>query len=292
MLEIGSVLNEKYKILKDIGRGGICNVYLALDEKTKKQRAVKEICKKEICNVKQVMNGINEETNFLRKLDHPNLPKIIDVIDTDESFIIIMEYIEGVTLDSIINEYGAQSVEEVVEWGKQICDALKYLHSFNPPVLYIDLKPSNVMLKPDGNIALVNHGLFREYQKKDVTDTLIFGTRGYAPPEAYFGKYDLRSDIYVLGATLYHLVTGHSPAEPPYEIYPIRHWNPQLSAVLEAIIKKCTQLNPNDRYQSCDELLFSLEHYNCTKPVLPPNSFKMKILRFFQSISSILFYRR
>ena len=119
------------------------------------------------------------------------------------------------------------------------------------------------MLKPDGNIKVIDFGIAREYKDQSMADTVSLGTKGYAAPEQFGGRgqTDARTDIYCLGVTLYHLVTGQNPCEPPYEIYPIRHWNPQLSAGLEAIIQKCTQMNPADRYQSCAELLYALHHY-------------------------------
>ncbi len=126
------------------------------------------------------------------------------------------------------------------------------------------MKPSNIMLKPDGKVMLIDFGIAREFKDTSVADTTCLGTQGYAAPEQYGGQgqTDARTDIYCLGATLYHLLTGHNPSEPPYEMYPIRYWNPELSSGLEEIILKCTQKNPDDRYQSCAELLYALEHYN------------------------------
>ena len=201
---------------------------------------------------------------MLKKLSHPNLPSIIDVIDGDGTFLIVMDYIEGRHLESVVKEYGAQRQEDVIEWAKQLCDVLSYLHSRKPPIIYRDMKPSNVMLKPDGKVMLIDFGTAREFKENSVADTTCLGTQGYAAPEQYggHGQTDTRTDIYCLGATLYHLLTGHNPSEPPYEMYPIRYWNPELSSGLEEIILKCTQKNPDDRYQNCGELLYALEHYN------------------------------
>ena len=119
------------------------------------------------------------------------------------------------------------------------------------------------MLKPDGKVMLIDFGTAREFKVSSVADTTCLGTQGYAAPEQYggHGQTDARTDIYCLGATLYHLLTGHNPSEPPYEMYPIRTWNPALSSGLEEIVLKCTQKNPEDRYQSCAELMYALEHY-------------------------------
>ena len=133
----------------------------------------------------------------------------------------------------------------------------------NPPIIYRDMKPANIMLQPNGNIKLIDFGIAREYKEHNLEDTVSLGTKGYAAPEQFGGKgqTDQRTDIYCLGVTLYHLVTGKNPCEPPYEIYPIRYWNPNLSSGLESIILKCTRINPEERYQSCAELLYAILHY-------------------------------
>ena len=263
MLEIGSLVDGKYKILNKVGQGGMSVVYLAMNEKANKQWAVKEVRKDGVLDFESVKQGLVAETDILKKLNHPNLPSIIDVIDTEDSFIIIMDYIQGNSLNKALEEFGAQPQEMVIAWAKQLCDVLGYLHSRTPAIIYRDMKPSNVMLKPDGNITLIDFGTAREYKEKNLADTTCLGTVGYAAPEQFggMGQTDARTDIYCLGATLYHLVTGMNPCEPPYEIKPIREINPSLSSGLERIIQKCTQRNPEDRYQSCAELMYALEHY-------------------------------
>ena len=263
MLEIGSLVDGKYKILNKVGQGGMSVVYLAMNEKANKQWAVKEVRKDGIKDFEVVKQGLVAETDILKKLSHPSLPSIIDVIDTDDSFIIIMDYIQGNSLNKALDEYGAQPQENVIEWAKQLCDVLGYLHTRNPAIIYRDMKPANIMLKPDGNVTLIDFGTAREFKEKNLADTTCLGTVGYAAPEQFggMGQTDARTDIYCLGATLYHLVTGMNPCEPPYDIYPIRQINPTLSSGLERIIMKCTQRNPDDRYQSAAELMYALEHY-------------------------------
>lgn len=263
MLEIGSLVDGKYKILNKVGQGGMSVVYLAMNEKANKQWAVKEVRKDGIKDFEVVKQGLVAETDILKKLNHPHLPSIIDVIDTDDSFIIIMDYIQGNSLNKALDEYGAQPQEYVIDWAKQLCDVLGYLHSRTPAIIYRDMKPANVMLKPDGNVTLIDFGTAREFKEKNLADTTCLGTVGYAAPEQFggMGQTDARTDIYCLGATLYHLVTGMNPCEPPYEIKPIREINPALSSGLERILLKCTQRDPNDRYQSAAELMYALEHY-------------------------------
>lgn len=264
MLEIGSIIDGKYKILNKIGQGGMSVVYLAMNERANKQWAIKEVRKDGTKDYEVVKQGLIAETDILKRLNHPHLPSIIDVIDCDDTFLIVMDYIEGRTLDHWLKKEGAQPQERVVEWAKQICDVLGYLHSRKPPIIYRDLKPSNVMLKPDGKIMIIDFGTAREFKEQSIEDTKCLGTQGYAAPEQYggHGQTDARTDIYNLGATMYHLLTGHNPSLPPYEMYPIRQWNPSLSSGLEAIVTKCTQRNPNDRYQSCAELMYALEHFD------------------------------
>ncbi|MED4014534.1 MULTISPECIES: serine/threonine protein kinase [Sutcliffiella] len=264
MAHIGSVIDGKYEILKLIGRGGMSKVYLAMDKRLNKQWAVKEIEKRaRDKNNEVIIQSAIAEANMIKRLDHPSLPRIVDIIDDIKVIYVIMDYIEGEPLNKIIEEYGAQPQEVVIEWAKQLCEVLEYLHTSKPSIIYRDMKPANIMLKPDGNLKLIDFGIAREYKEQNLADTVSLGTKGYAAPEQFGGKgqTDPRTDIYCLGVTLYHLVTGHNPSEPPYELYPIRQWNPQLSGGLEKIIQKCTQLNPEDRFQSCAELLYALDHY-------------------------------
>lgn len=263
MLEIGSLVDGKYKILNKVGQGGMSVVYLAMNEKANKQWAVKEVRKDGVLDFESVKQGLVAETDILKKLSHPHLPSIVDVIDTEDSFIIIMDYIQGNSLNKALEEFGAQPQEYVIDWAKQLCDVLGYLHTRTPAIIYRDMKPANVMLKPDGNVMLIDFGTAREFKEKNLADTTCLGTVGYAAPEQFggMGQTDARTDIYCLGATLYHLVTGMNPCEPPYEIKPIREINPSLSSGLERIILKCTQRDPNDRYQSTAELMYALEHY-------------------------------
>lgn len=264
MLEIGSLVDNKYKILSQVGRGGMSVVYLAINERANKTWAVKEIRKDGVCDFEAVKQGLVVETDMLKKLNHKYLPSIIDVIDADDSFLIVMDYIEGQSLQSVLKKNGAQDSEIVVEWAKQLADVLGYLHTRTPAIIYRDMKPANVMLKPDGNITLIDFGTAREFKNRAmVEDTTCLGTRGYAAPEQFGGRgqTDARTDIYCLGATLYHLLTGHSPAEPPYEIKPLGYWDPRyVGSGLEQIINKCCQQDPAARYQNCAELIYDLEH--------------------------------
>ncbi len=162
MLEIGSLVDGKYKILSEIGHGGMSVVYMAINEKANKTWAIKEVRKDGVLDFEAVRQGLIVETDMLKKLRHTNLPSIVDVIEDEDMFIIVMDYIEGKPLSNALQEYGAQPQENVIEWAKQLCDVLGYLHSRTPAIIYRDMKPSNVMLKPDGNLTLIDFGTARE----------------------------------------------------------------------------------------------------------------------------------
>ena len=286
MLEIGTLVDGKYKILNKVGQGGMSVVYLAMNEKANKQWAIKEVRKDGVKDFEVVKQSLVAETDMLKKLSHPSLPSIVDVIEDESTFLIVMDYIQGNPLSRALEEYGAQPQEQVIEWAKQLCDVLGYLHTRTPAIIYRDMKPANVMLKPDGNVTLIDFGTAREFKEKNLADTTCLGTVGYAAPEQFggMGQTDARTDIYCLGATLYHLVTGMNPCEPPYEIRPIREINPSLSGGLEQIILKCTQRNPQDRYQSCAELMYALEHYDEIDDVFRKKQ-KRKLTVFASSVS-------
>lgn len=292
MLEIGSLVDGKYKILSEIGHGGMSVVYMAINEKANKTWAIKEVRKDGKMDFNTVKQGLLAEIDTLKKLNHPNLPSIVDVIDDDDSFIIVMDYIEGRSLDKIIEENGAQPESFVVEWAKQLCDVFGYLHSRTPAIIYRDMKPANVMLKPDGNIMVIDFGTAKNYEI-ELGETTGIGTIGYAAPEQYIGsglgRTDARTDIYCLGITLYHLLTNIDPCKNLISDKSIRAVNPAFSHGLDAIIQKCTQQQPADRYQSCAELMYDLENYQVLEPLYKKKQ-KRKLGMFVSSIvMSILF---
>ena len=263
MLSVGSIVDKKYRVLSEIGHGGMSVVYLAINERANKTWAIKEVRKDGGNDSEVVQQGLVAETEMLKKLHHPHLPSIVDVIDGEDSFLIVMDYIEGKSLGSLLKHGGAQDPEKVIEWAKQLCDVLGYLHNRQPPIIYRDMKPDNVMLKPDGNIMLIDFGTAREYKTHSREDTTYLGTRGYAAPEQFGGQgqTDARTDIYCLGATMYHLLTGYSPADTNFVILPLRELNPSFSGSgLEKIVSKCCEPDSRNRYQSCAELMYALEH--------------------------------
>ena len=265
MLEIGSLLDGKYKILNKIGQGGMSVVYLAMNEKANKQWAIKEMRKEKNKNYEIMKQSLITETNLLKELKHSYLPSIADIIENDDTIIIVMDYVEGRPLSDILLEEGTIEEDKVVDYAIQLCDVLDYLHSQNPPIIYRDLKPANIMLRPDGKITLIDFGTARKYNYDSVSDTTCLGTIGYAAPEQFAGETlrqtDARTDIYNLGATMYHLLTGVNPSEPPYELYPIRRWDESLSNGLEKIILRATRKDPDKRFNDCKEMSYALQHF-------------------------------
>ncbi len=278
MLETGAVVDGKYKVLSKIGQGGMSTVYLALNERANKTWAIKEVRKEGVQDFAAVKQGLVAETNILKGLHHKYLPSIVDIIDDEDTFIIVMDYIQGKSLDRVLRESLEQDnlplgVERVIAWGIQLCEVLYYLHTRAQPIIYRDMKPANVILKPDGEISLVDFGTARVFKTGHAEDTTCLGTPGYAAPEQYGGNGQSgpESDIYCLGATLHHLLTGRHPGATPFLFPPITQCRPSLLEEtprelrdtllgLEIIISKCTRYRSRERYQSCAELKYDLEH--------------------------------
>ena len=278
MLQVGSVVDGKYKVLNKIGQGGMSVVYLALNERANKTWAIKEIRKDGVQDFTTVKQGLIAETNILKSLNHKYLPSIVDVIDDKDTFLIVMDYIQGKSLNKVLQESMEKDglpifVEDVISWGKQLTDVFYYLHTRPQPIIYRDMKPANVMLKPDGEICVIDFGTARVFKTGNSEDTTCLGTPGYAAPEQYGGNGQSRpqTDIYTLGATLHHLITGRNPASTPFNFPKITQCRPTLLEEtpkeyrnrllgLEMVIDKCTQYEIADRYQNCAELKYDLEH--------------------------------
>lgn len=247
-----TLFSGRYSVVKVLGKGGMGTVYLAKNLKLGTLWAIKEIRK----NTQNKLNFL-AEPNIMKKLDHPAIVKIFDIDEDENSIYIVEEFVEGVSVEDELLKKKCIEEKTVIEWAKQICEALDYIHCVKPhPIIYRDMKPSNIMITKENKVKIIDFGIAREYKQHADSDTTYIGTRGYAAPEQY-GKSqtDARTDIYSLGVTLYHMVTGMGPNDPPYEIVPIRQINPNLSEGLENIILKCTRSNPLERYQSVKELI-------------------------------------
>lgn len=259
MAKIGNeIIDSKYEILKLLNTGGMNSaIYLALDKKLNRQWAIKKVRK----SSSQTTSMLMAEASIMKNLDHPMLPRIVGIEEDPKFFYIIMDFVQGENLKTVVASSGPQAQDTVVSWGVKLCDVLTYLHGKG--IVYRDMKPANIMLSPDGNIKLIDFGIAREYKENASEDTTALGTEGYAAPEQYEGKgqTDARTDVYGMGITLFQLLTGVNPSSYQENIFSIRLQNPNLSSGLDKIILKCTNKDPKRRYQSTEELKRALLNY-------------------------------
>ncbi|HEX8423303.1 MAG TPA: FHA domain-containing serine/threonine-protein kinase, partial [Pyrinomonadaceae bacterium] len=266
-LDPGTILYSRYEIVRRIGGGGMGAVYLARDRNLGDQpRAVKEMIQSNIDESQQekAVADFRRESMLLASLEHPSIPTIYDYFYDDEAarFYLVMKYISGGDfLARLRNAPGGRIDEKTVtDWACQVADVLEYLHRRNPPIIYRDLKPANLMIDGNsGRVMLIDFGIARwvTTQEKGVT---AVGTMGYAPPELFSGKVEPRSDIYSLGATMFHLLTGTDPQDNPLLIFDFnknprpRQLTPSLSNEMEAILMRTVSYKPEDRFRSSAEL--------------------------------------
>jgi len=250
-MEKGCILDNKYEIIDILGTGGMGRVYLAKNIMLGTLWTIKEL-RKNPCDIDRILT----EVDVLKNLEHPALPKVFDVLESNEFFFVVFSYIKGIALDKKLLEVGRFDEGIVVNFAICLCDVLIYLHTSIPkPIIYRDLKPSNIILCDDGNIKLIDFGIAREFKEENTQDTVFIGTRGYAAPEQYGeGQSGPYTDIFSLGITLKQLLTGKSPLSQPYGILPVTQLNPQVSKKLEQILEKCTKKEINKRYDSVSEL--------------------------------------
>lgn len=263
-MEQGVLINGRYEILRELGRGGMSTVYLVYDNNLRKEWALKLVPKVSKLGDNIEVNSVMAEIELLKKLDFIYIPKIVDVLSNDESIFVIMDYVDGVSLTDYLISNKKADQEDVVAWGVQLALTLDFLHNQEPPIIYRDMKPSNVMLQSNGNIKLLDFGVSKEVVDDSAGHTIALGTKGYAAPEQFGEKavYTPQSDIYSLGMTLFQCLTGVNPSKYPERVKPIRQIDSSLSSGLEQVILKATATDPKDRYQSAGALLFALENYH------------------------------
>jgi serine/threonine-protein kinase len=273
MLQPGTVLRRRYRIEAPIGQGGMGSVYLAEDLRLEGRKcAVKAVRidpSIEPALITELQHQFSREASVLARLDHPNLPKVSDYFTEDGLDYLVMDFVLGKNLKELMDEARRASrfltEVEVLTWARQLCDALEYMHTQEPPVLHRDIKPSNIKLAPSGLIKLVDFGLVK-LLAKDTSQTVTVlqgrGTAAYTPLEQYGeddSHTDTRSDIYSLGATLYHLLTNQAPADArqrflnPESLHPPRQVNPAISETVERALLAAIAMHPDDRPGSMAE---------------------------------------
>lgn len=257
-LEPGILLGDRYRVERKIGEGGMSCVYLAEDLKLPgKKWAIKETV-----SVQGMFHAVQAEAELLITLSHPRLPRIVDFFNPDESgyTYMVMDYIHGMTLEKYIRGCRGQvSADFMFHLAKQLLEVLSYLHAHTPPVVFRDLKPSNIMLTTDMEVRLIDFGIARSYKQEQNEDTVQLGTVGFAAPEQYGGgQSDARSDLYALGALMLYLSTGGRFSQWISGVE--QHIRKDLPAGFLAVIRKLLQQKPEHRYQSAHEVQKALEN--------------------------------
>jgi len=276
----GVLLGGRYRIVQALGKGGFGAVYKAVDTRFQGQRvlAIKEMSDAQLSQSEkaQALQDFRHEANLLVQLNHPYLPNVSDFFEEAGKAYLVMEFVEGATLEKKQEQAGGPLDESLVMgWALQLCTVLHYLHTRSHPIIFRDMKPSNVMVTDEGEIKLIDFGIARVFKASATKDTTLLGSVGYAPLEQYGrGQSDARSDIYALGATLYDLLTKEVPADAPTRrvnpqafITP-RQLNPAISPATEAIVLKAMGEDPQDRYQSAAEMAQAI----VTSGIVQPNS--------------------
>ncbi len=279
-LTVGAVLRERYEIIDLVGQGGMGAVYKANDLRLRgRVCAVKEVLPEAMgpsTGEDQSLDQFYREASVLARLDHPNLPKVSDYFEQDGRQYLVMDFVPGSDLRQLVEEARRKDTfipeEQALGWATQLCDALTYLHTQEPPVLHRDIKPSNIKLTPRGVVKLVDFGLVKLLQpdeNRTVTVVQGRGTVAYTPLEQYggdSGHTDIRSDVYSLGATLFHLLTGQPPADAkqrflrPGSLVPPREINARVSPRTERAILAAIAQHPDDRPPTVEafrQLLFA-----------------------------------
>lgn len=253
MLNNGTVLQQRYKIVKILGHGGMGAVYLGEDQRLPTKWAIKEMKKEGLSEEEKAEAAelFQTEARLLSELRHRNLPRIVDFFEQNEQLYLVMDFVEGQTLEQRMRDGGPIPVKFALEMSLQIADVLDYLHSREEPIVFRDFKPGNVMLTPHDEVKLIDFGIARVFKKEASTDTKALGTPGYAAPEQYGkGQSGPRTDIYAFGATLHHALTGRDPTGAPFQFAPITEFRQDLPPEFVSLLESCVQLKAADRPES------------------------------------------
>lgn len=236
--------------------------------------AIKEMSDASLTDPNERANAVQafqREAQLLANLDHTNLPKVSDFFQEQGKHYLVMDFVQGQTLEAVVEATtGFLNEATVVEWLEQLCDVLDYLHTRQPPIIFRDLKPANIMLTPDNKIKLIDFGIARLFRPGKTRDTAQYGTMGFASPEQFGTRQtDARSDIYSLGVLLHHLLTRYDPALSPFNLPPARNINPNISPHIVDVITRATQAAPHERFQTTKEMKLALQNKLPTAVSIP-----------------------
>lgn len=263
MLETGMILQERYHTVRKLGGGGMGTVYLAEDRRLPGRKcALKEMIPQDLpaADRNWAIQAFQMEAQMLANLNHPGLTRVTDFFGEKGNWYLVMDFVPGETLEDRVARYPDHKlpIREMLHIVEQLCNVLNYLHGRNPPVIFRDLKPSNVMITPQQDIKLIDFGIARFFKTGQTSDTTNLGTPGYAAPEQYggAGQSDARTDIYSLGVLIHHMVTGYDPskAQSPFPLPDPRSIMPTIPPHLAQVISRATQLQPKLRFGSVAEL--------------------------------------
>ncbi len=258
LLSPEAILQNRYKITKLIGQGGMGAIYLADDTRFSNR----------VCVIKEMLDHFTDEeqraiatTNFLREADmlssmhHEGIPEVYDRFSEGNRHYLVMEYIQGIDLEQKLEQASEPFDEKsVLNWATQICDILSYMHNQKPPIIYRDMKPANIILNKSGKIYMVDFGIARFFNP--IKKGTMVGTQGYAPPEQYRGLMEPRSDLFALGATIHHLLTNRDPQEePPFSFPKVRELNNKITVQTEKLIQKALEKDASDRFESAEDMI-------------------------------------
>lgn len=251
-----TLLNGRYEIVETVGGGGMGAVYKAFDFQQDRLVAVKEMSDQALGQGQreQAVEQFRREALLLQALSHPNLVKVTDTFSDGRRHYLVMDYVDGQPLPALVDPSQEGWQEQVRAWALQLCDVLAYLHGRQPPVIFRDLKPDNILL-PDGEerLKLIDFGIARFFDPAKERDTVAIGTPGYMAPEAFYGQTDARSDLYSLGVTMHTLLTGFDPAQAPWQLPPVAELAPQVAEDLAQIVAHAVELDPEQRFQTAQE---------------------------------------
>jgi serine/threonine protein kinase, bacterial len=259
LLPTNSIVNNRYIIIRKIGQGGMGAVYQVTDTQDgHRVLALKEMSDSAVDppDRPQMVAQFQQEAILLQRLNHANLPYVTDKFSIGDRHYLVMEYINGRTLQQMLDDTQQPFPEPLVlHWTDQLCDVLGYLHNQNPKIIFRDLKPDNIMITTDNQVKLIDFGIVRFFKPGKKKDTILLGTKGYAAPEQWgAGQTDERSDVYSLGVTLFHLLTAVDPESYVLNIPNVRQFNPSISPQTEQLVSKATRPNTQERFASMQQM--------------------------------------